>query len=93
MMIKPLDPEGRLFITPEAMCSYEDVQENANWEKFTAAKEKLSQALKGKTIPKIQIIYKDGGTNIENILVKNPPYYTSPINFSKQADWELLFLR
>ena len=67
MMIKPLDPEGRLFITPEAMCSYEDAQENANWEKFITAKEKLSQALKGKTIPKIQIIYKYGGTNIENI--------------------------
>lgn len=90
MMIKPLDPEGKLFITPEAICSYEDVQENTNWGQFVAAKEKMSQALKGKAIPKIQIIYKYGGTKIENILVKKPPYYASAINFSKQADWELL---
>jgi len=90
MLIKPLDPEGKFFITPEVMCSYEDVQENANWGLFTAAKEKMTHALKGKAIPKIQIIYKYGGTKIENILVKNLPYYTSIINFSKAADWELL---
>jgi len=88
MLIKPLDPEGKFFITPEAICSYEDIQENTNWDKFIEAKKAVS--IKGIAVPKIQIIYKYGGTNIENVLVKNPPYYKLPINFSKQADWELL---
>jgi serine/threonine protein kinase len=88
--IKALDPEGLFFITPEAMCSYNDTQENANWGQFIAAKEKWSKATKGKDASSTQIIYKYGGSKIQNILVKNPPYVGTAINFSKEANWELL---
>jgi len=90
IQIRALDPEGLLFITPEAMCSYEDSQENANWGQFVEAKEKWSKAMKGKPASSTQIIYKYGGSKIQNILVKHPPYVGAAINFSKVADWELL---
>jgi len=91
MKIKTLDPEGRFFITPEAICSYADTQENANWGQFVEAKEKWSKTMKGKPASSIQIIYKYGGSKIENILVKNPPYALgSSIKFSDEAHWELL---
>jgi serine/threonine protein kinase len=90
IQIRTLDPEGQFFVTPEAMCSYDDTQENVNWAQFVAAKAKWSKAEKGKAASSTQIIYKYGGTPIQNILVKHPPYYMVGINFSKMEDWELL---
>ena len=81
MLIKELDSEGRMFITPESICEYEEIQDNANYAIFNGKK------TKGRAF---QIIYKNGGLPIENILVRNPPYPGRSINFAKAPNFELL---